>query len=84
MYSKPIQELLTKRNLLADIAEELYGEIWIAHNKFWGSPTELEMRELNSQLIDLGYTEPEDMDDYIDDDNDDEVLPRWWEEDDQE
>ena len=57
-----IQELLEKRDLLFDIAVELYGELWVAEEKFWGSPTELEMREINSQLLDLGYEE------HIDDD----------------
>ena len=53
-----IQELLEKRDLLSDIAEELYGEIWVAEDKFWGSPTELEMREINEQLHNLGWVDP--------------------------
>jgi hypothetical protein len=50
-----INELLEKRDILADIAIELYGEWWIANDKFWNSPTELELREVESQLFDLGY-----------------------------
>ena len=50
-----INELLEKRDILADIAIELYGEWWIVNDKFWNSPTELELREVESQLFDLGY-----------------------------
>jgi len=95
-----IQELLEKRDLLFDIAVELYGELWVAEEKFWGSPTEIEMREINSQLLDLGYEE--DIDDDIraiglivgqglvdkgiipSFEDDLDDIPRWWEEDDDE
>jgi hypothetical protein len=50
-----INELLEKRDILSDIAIELYGEWWITNDKFWNSPTELELRKVESQLFDLGY-----------------------------
>ena len=40
-----IKELLEKRELLNDIATELYGELWVTVDEFWGSPTEKEMAE---------------------------------------
>jgi len=52
-----INELLEKREILGDIAAELYGDLWIAEESFWGSPTELELQEVNQQLIDLGWEE---------------------------
>lgn len=53
-----IKELLEKRDLLADIATELYGEIWVANDDFWGSPTEREMQEVQEELLTWGW-EPE-------------------------
>lgn len=50
-----INELLEKRDILADIATELYGEWWITNDKFWNSPTELELRKIEEQLFNLGY-----------------------------
>lgn len=52
-----IKELLDKRELLIQIAIELYGEFWITDERFWDSPTEIEMRNVQHQLDDLGYTE---------------------------
>jgi hypothetical protein len=52
-----IKELLDKRELLIQIAIELYGEFWITDERFWDSPTEIEMRNVQYQLDDLGYTE---------------------------
>ena len=51
-----IKELKRKQNLLSEIAAELYGDLWIMNEKFWGSPTENELREVTMQLIDLGET----------------------------
>lgn len=53
-----IQELLQKRELLCDIATELYGELWVTHDEFWDSPTELQMQEVEFQLFELGWTPP--------------------------
>jgi hypothetical protein len=51
-----IKELKEKQNLLSEIAAVLYGDLWIMNDKFWGSPTEQELREVTMQLIDLGET----------------------------
>ena len=51
-----IQELKKLQNVLHDIAAELYGDLWIMNDKFWGSPTERQLREVTMQLIDLGET----------------------------
>jgi hypothetical protein len=51
-----IKELKEKQNLLSDIAAELYGDLWIMNDKFWGSPTEKELREVTMELISLGET----------------------------
>lgn len=51
-----IKELKKKQNLLTEIAAVLYGDLWIMNDKFWGSPTERELREVTMQLIDLGET----------------------------
>jgi hypothetical protein len=56
-----IKELKKLQNVLHDIAAELYGDLWIMNDKFWGSPTERQLREVTMQLIDLGETiEPTD------------------------
>ena len=52
-----INELLEKREILGDIAAELYGDLWITNEKFWGSPTERDLQEVNQQLINLGWEE---------------------------
>jgi len=58
MQNNSIQELLDKQITLHDIASVLYGEDYIFQKQFWGSPTELEMKEIYEQLEDLGYEEP--------------------------
>lgn len=50
-----IDQLLEKRNLLAEIAATLYGEGWIVNSSFWGSPTEKEMSEVEESLHNLGW-----------------------------
>ena len=50
-----IKELLEKQELLGEIAAELYGDLWIMNEKFWGSPTEREMQEVTMSLMNLGY-----------------------------
>jgi hypothetical protein len=51
-----IKELMEKQNTLADIAAELYGDLWIMNEKFWGSPTERELWEVTGKLFDLGFS----------------------------
>ena len=58
MQNNSIQELLDKQITLHDIASVLYGEDYIFQKQFWGSPTELEMKEIYEQLELLGYEEP--------------------------
>ena len=53
-----IQELLEKRDVLTDIASELYGDMFITVDEFWGSPTEREMSVVDDELHELGW-EPE-------------------------
>ena len=50
-----IKELLEKQKVLGDIAAELYGDLWIMNEKFWGSPTERELQEVTMSLVNLGY-----------------------------
>ena len=53
-----INELLEKREILGDIAIELYGEFWITEEEFWGSSTERELSEVVKQLAELGWVDP--------------------------
>jgi hypothetical protein len=53
-----IEELLDKRNTLTDIAAELYGDLFITVDEFWGSPTERQMSIVDDELAELGW-EPE-------------------------
>ena len=92
---KKIKELLDRRDILSEIAEQLYGDFWVTNEKFYNSPTELEMREISFQLMDLGYENPDVNEDtkalgqiifdelynkgIIDEDD----IPNWWEEDDE-
>jgi hypothetical protein len=50
-----IKELLEKQEVLGEIAAELYGDLWIMNEKFWGSPTERELAEVTMSLINLGH-----------------------------
>jgi len=50
-----MNELLELRNTLADIAAELYGDLYVTNEAFWGSPTERQMFEVEERLTDLGY-----------------------------
>tara|TARA_R110000822_G_scaffold254058_1_gene380445 strand:+ start:618 stop:881 length:264 start_codon:yes stop_codon:yes gene_type:complete len=51
-----IAELLELRNILTDIASELYGELYVTNDSFWDSPTEQQMAEVEEKLVDLGHT----------------------------
>jgi hypothetical protein len=53
--NKEIQELLERREILSEMAEILYGDLWVANDDFWNSPTDMEMREIQIKLLDLGW-----------------------------
>ncbi len=55
-----ISELLERRDELSDLAMIMYGELYISHEDFWGSPLENEMSEVELSLLELGW-EPEDL-----------------------
>jgi hypothetical protein len=50
-----IEELIEKRDTLTDIAVELYGDMFITVDEFWGSPTERQMGQVDDELINLGW-----------------------------
>lgn len=55
-----IQRLKIEKQLeildnLTDIAAELYGDLFVCEDKFWGSPTEIQMKKVNLELYELGY-----------------------------
>lgn len=55
MNNMEIEKLLDLQTDLSDIASELYGEMWITNDKFWGSVTERQMALVTNKLFDLGY-----------------------------
>jgi len=50
-----VNELLEQREILADIAVELYGDMFVTNDKFWNSPTENQMRKVEEQLEEWGH-----------------------------
>lgn len=59
-----IEGLLEQRQILFEIAEELYGDLWIGEESFWGSPTEQQLQKVHDSLFNLGWSEdvtPEQM-----------------------
>jgi len=52
-----IEELLEHRQVLCQIAEELYGDLWIGEEAFWGSPTEQQLLGVHERLFNLGWSE---------------------------
>ena len=59
-----IEGLLEQRQILFEIAEELYGDLWIGEESFWGSPTEQQLQRVHESLFNLGWSEdvtPEQM-----------------------
>lgn len=50
-----LEELLEQRDIISQIATELYGPMYVFNRKFWGSPTEHELNDVQEQLINLGY-----------------------------
>ena len=57
MSNNSIQELLTQRDHLSEIASVLYGDDYIFQKEFWDSPTERELKQIWEQLDLLGYEE---------------------------
>ena len=55
-----ISQLLKRRDELSDIAMIMYGDLYVCHEDFWGSPLENEMNEVEESLFNLGW-EPEDL-----------------------
>jgi len=60
-----INELLEKRDHLCDIAAILYGDMYICNDKFWGSPTEQDMMNVELALESLGYESSENCSDEV-------------------
>ena len=58
MPNNTIQELLSQRDNLSEIASVLYGDDYIFQKEFWDSPTERELKKIWEQLDLLGYEEP--------------------------
>jgi hypothetical protein len=52
-----VLELLKRRDELSDIATIMYGDLYVCHEDFWGSPLENEMREVEESLHNLGWDE---------------------------
>lgn len=52
-----MDSLLETRELLFEIAFELYGEMWVIDESFWGSPTEKQLSAIQMQLYELGHEE---------------------------
>ena len=48
-------DLLEMRDILSDIASELYGDLYVCNDNFWGSPTEKEMYKVEESLSNLGF-----------------------------
>jgi hypothetical protein len=55
-----INDLLKQRDELSDLASIMYGELYVSHEDFWGSPLENEMSEVELSLFEMGW-EPEDL-----------------------
>ena len=54
-----IEELLEQRQALVETAALIYGDMYIIDDNFWKSSIEEDMYEIESELMDLGYEEPE-------------------------
>ena len=52
-----MNELLEHRQILFQIAEALYGDLWIGEEAFWGSPTEQQLLGVHERLFNLGWSE---------------------------
>lgn len=54
-----IDELLEQRSVLVEMASIMYGDLYITNEHFWKSSVERDMFEIESELMDLGYEEPD-------------------------
>jgi hypothetical protein len=54
-----IEELLEQRSVLVEMASVMYGDLYITDENFWKSSIERDMFEIESELMDLGYEEPD-------------------------
>ena len=52
-----LEELLQQRDTLTEISAELYGEMFVENENFWGSVTEKQMASVVEEIIELGYIE---------------------------
>ena len=52
-----LEELLQQRDILTEISAELYGEMFVENEEFWGSVTEKQMASVVEEIIELGYIE---------------------------
>ena len=60
-----IDELLEERDNLFEIASILYGDMFITEDKFWGSPTELQLQRVYERLDLFGHQDDEPTDEMI-------------------
>ena len=60
-----IEELLEERENLFEIASILYGDMFITEDKFWGSPTELQLQRVYDRLDLFGHQDDEPTDEMI-------------------
>ena len=54
-----IDELLEQRSVLVEMASVMYGDMYITNEHFWKSSVERDMFDIESELMDLGYEEPD-------------------------
>jgi len=54
-----IDELLEQRSILVEMASVMYGDLYITNEHFWKSSVERDMFDIESELMDLGYEEPD-------------------------
>ena len=54
-----IEELLEQRSVLVEMASIMYGDMYVTNEHFWKSSIERDMFEIESELMDLGYEEPD-------------------------
>ena len=55
--AKRIGELLRQRDILTEISAELYGEMFVENEDFWGSVTERQMADVVEELIGLNFVD---------------------------
>jgi len=54
-----IKELLEERDNLFEIASVLYGDMFVTEEKFWGSPTDLQLQRVYEKLDLFGHQDDE-------------------------